>query len=104
MPTSARRGSLRTCARCEWIFKVKHPEEEECPKCGFGHYGAHYVYGNRAYGYAKTQEPWKTRMQHDFANALEAIVNKSPAERKIVRSHEFRMALEEIIKEQTRER
>ena len=48
------RAKLRVCASCEWIFK-KHAS---CPKCGFAHYGAFYVYGNICYKYAVTQQPW----------------------------------------------
>lgn len=39
-----------------WIFHIH--DSDSCPKCNFGHYGAHYVYGNKAYTYAKTQKPW----------------------------------------------
>jgi len=49
-----RNAKLRVCASCEWIFK----DNPSCPKCGFGHYGAWYVYGDRCYKYAKTQQPW----------------------------------------------
>jgi len=49
-------AKLRTCASCEWIFKMKD-NDPTCPKCQFGSYGARYVYGNIAYRYAKTQEP-----------------------------------------------
>jgi predicted RNA-binding Zn-ribbon protein involved in translation (DUF1610 family) len=49
-------ASLRVCASCEWIFKFT--EHIACPKCGFGHYGARYVYGRKCYQYAKTQKPW----------------------------------------------
>ena len=45
---------LRVCASCEWIFK----DFESCPKCEFAHYGARFVYGNKCYKYAKTQQPW----------------------------------------------
>jgi len=72
--TCALKGSLRTCASCEWIFLVKHPEDGECPKCGFGHYGAHYVYGNKAYDYAKTQEPWKNKKLAQYAAELDDII------------------------------
>lgn len=48
---------LRTCASCEWIFR----KGVTCPKCGFGSYGAHYVYGSKAYRYEKTQKPWYDR-------------------------------------------
>ena len=51
------RANLRVCASCEWIYKGVR----DCPKCGFGSYGARYVYGNKAYAYAKTQEPWIER-------------------------------------------
>jgi len=47
---------LRVCASCEWVFKST--EHEDCPECGFAHYGARYVYGDRAYVYARTQGPW----------------------------------------------
>lgn len=53
-----RPATLRTCASCEWIFKVEN-SDPTCPKCRFGSYGARYVYGSKAYTYAKTQKPWK---------------------------------------------
>lgn len=42
---------LCTCASCEWIFTLdqQHPTLGGCPKCGFGYYGARYVYGAKAY-------------------------------------------------------
>lgn len=49
-----RRAKLRVCASCEWVFK----QGIECPKCLFGSYSAHYVYGTKAYTYSKTQKPW----------------------------------------------
>jgi hypothetical protein len=48
------KAKLRVCASCEWIFKGAI----DCPKCGFGSYGARYVYGDKAYDYVKTQIPW----------------------------------------------
>lgn len=30
----------------------------DCPKCGFGSYGARYVYGDKCYKYERTQQPW----------------------------------------------
>jgi hypothetical protein len=48
-------AQLRVCASCEWIYKGTPCE---CPKCGFASYGAHWVYGDKAYQYAKTQKPW----------------------------------------------
>jgi len=53
-------ATLRTCASCEWI----HTGFVGCPKCGFATFGARYVYGNAAYRYKRTQEPWlKKKMQ-----------------------------------------
>ena len=49
-------AKLRCCASCEWIFSSEL--HQECPMCGFGSYGARYVYGNKAYTYKHTQEPW----------------------------------------------
>ena len=51
-----KQAKLRVCASCEWIFSIH--DYDECPKCKFGHYGARYVYGKKAYQYAKTQKPW----------------------------------------------
>ncbi len=48
---------LRCCASCEWVFKAVD-NNPDCPKCGFGSYGARYVYGNAAYRFAKNQQPW----------------------------------------------
>lgn len=56
----AKFAALRVCASCEWVFKAT-PENPECPKCGFGSYGARWVYGGKAYRYQKTQEPWKNK-------------------------------------------
>ena len=49
-------AKLRVCASCEWVFHINL--HQMCPKCGFGHYGAHYVYGKKAYKYFYTQDPW----------------------------------------------
>lgn len=68
MPTQ-RTCKLRVCARCEWIFKTKVCPA--CPVCGFGSYGARWVYGKRAYTYAKTQKPWKDRKLSAYETALE---------------------------------
>lgn len=47
-------AKVRVCASCEWIFRGCL----DCPKCGFGSYGARFVYGPKAYEYEKTQNPW----------------------------------------------
>jgi hypothetical protein len=49
-------ANLRVCASCKWIFELKN--HKECPKCGFAHYSAYYVYGKKCYKYKLTQEPW----------------------------------------------
>lgn len=59
-------AKLRVCASCEWIFNTG----VECPKCQFGSYGAHSVYGNNAYRYAKKQKPWFDRKMADYAFKL----------------------------------
>lgn len=51
---------LRTCASCEWIFNAIN-NDPTCPKCEFGSYSAKYVYGNKAYRYKLTQEPYKNK-------------------------------------------
>ena len=63
------RAKLMVCASCEWIFKSDEPvtgapptlNYKGCPKCGWGHYTAHYVYGKKAYRYAKTQKNYKNQ-------------------------------------------
>ena len=68
-------AKLRVCASCEWIF-VRIREDEGCPKCGFAHYGARFVYGNRAYRYLRTQKPWFTRKMNEYACELHKEISK----------------------------
>ena len=64
-------ANLRVCASCEWIFKRnENTEEDGCPKCHFGHYSARYVYGNKAYGYARTQQPWLEKKMERYREGL----------------------------------
>lgn len=65
-------AKLRVCASCEWIFNTG----VECPKCQFGSYGAHSVYGNNAYRYAKIQKPWFDRKMADYAFKLIQEIKK----------------------------
>ena len=66
------KANLRVCGCCEWIFKVS--EHNACPRCGFAHYGARYVYGDSCYRYAKTQEPWMIRKLSSYrADLLQEI-------------------------------
>lgn len=62
---------LRVCASCEWIFiEDEKTKEIGCPKCGFGHYGAKFVYGNRAYRYQRTQKPWIDKKLSEYTFKL----------------------------------
>ncbi len=64
-------AKLRVCASCEWIFTDKrHAKTGGCPKCGFAHYGARYVYGDKAYRYAITQKPWFDKKMSDYSYKL----------------------------------
>lgn len=60
-------AKLRVCACCEWVFIGG----VECPKCQFGSYGAHRVYGHRAYTYLKTQQPWRDKKLARYASELD---------------------------------
>jgi hypothetical protein len=51
-------ANLRVCASCEFIFRREDTDDDSCPECQFGHYGARRVYGDKAYGYERTQKPY----------------------------------------------
>ncbi len=61
------RAKLRCCASCEWIYKGPR---RSCPKCGFGSYGARFVYGDKAYKFKFTQEPWLQRKLKKYESEL----------------------------------
>jgi hypothetical protein len=67
-----RHAKLRVCASCEWIFR----NSTSCPKCGFAHYGARHVYGNKCYNFEKTQVPWINRKVDNYICELQEQVNK----------------------------
>jgi hypothetical protein len=67
-------AKLRVCASCEWIFSIE--KHGMCPKCGFAHYGARYVYGDKCYKYKITQEPWINRKVQAYTLKLFDEVNK----------------------------
>lgn len=69
-------SKLRTCASCEWIFTAT-VEAPECPRCGFGSYGARYVYGTNAYHFRDTQSPWKRRMMGKYGVELDREIKRS---------------------------
>lgn len=69
-------ANLRACASCEWIFSMA----DDCPKCGFAHYGARFVYGDKAYRYAKTQEPWMRKKLSRYEAELRREIAESSLE------------------------
>lgn len=69
-------ATLRVCASCEWMFKKTHTTQ--CPRCGFCSYSAHYVYGSKAYQYAKTQKPWREKQLANYQFTLERMVAEIP--------------------------
>lgn len=73
------RAELRCCASCKWIFKGLR----DCPKCGFASYGVRFVYGDKAYKYAKTQRPWADRKMAEYSIQLDREIRAalSAAER-----------------------
>jgi predicted nucleic acid-binding Zn-ribbon protein len=69
---------LRVCASCEWVFrKTEDTELNGCPKCGFAHYGAHFVYGDAAYRYVDTQKPWLDRKITEYTLKLYKEIDES---------------------------
>lgn len=79
---------LRVCASCEWIFK-SNEKNQDCPKCGFAHYGARDVYGNKAYRYAKTQEKWIERKMNKYYLELVKEVEKAGNMGKLTKFERF---------------
>jgi hypothetical protein len=67
--SNQRTAKLRVCARCKWVFILTH--SNDCPVCGFASYGARWIYGVKAYHYAKTQKPWKDAKRFLFECSLE---------------------------------
>jgi len=67
------RAKLRVCASCEWIYE----SSGGCPKCDFVSYGARYVYGDKAYTYKHTQEPWMKKKINIYTYDLECEINNN---------------------------
>lgn len=76
MAQNTKRAKLFVCASCEWIFKTPDEDSGGCPKCHWAYYGAHYVYGNSAYRYYKSQEPWKRRKLANFEVKLNIEIDE----------------------------
>ncbi len=62
------RQFLQVCMHCDWIYKG---ELSDCPKCSWPAYRAKSVFGNKAYKYAKTQQPWMEKQINKFGHMLE---------------------------------
>lgn len=86
--TTKKRGmpKLRCCSSCEWVFNMKD-NDPTCPECGFGSYGARYVYGQEAYRIAKTQSRWLGRKLTEYEMKLRKHV--ADRSRKRAGSDEF---------------
>lgn len=69
-------AKLRACGSCEWIWQ-RSGGPDVCPKCGFASYGARYLYDNKAYIYAKTQQPWYDRKMAFYAANLRREIRAS---------------------------
>ena len=52
-------------------------DNPSCPKCGFGSYSAHYVYGDAVYRYKHTQIPWMNRKIDKRRNQLLVEIEES---------------------------
>lgn len=68
------RANLRICASCEWVFKYSH--HRSCPKCGFAHYSARYVCGDKCYRFQKIQGPWLRKRLAMTQRELEAEIRQ----------------------------
>lgn len=75
MANRQQQAKLRTCASCEWVFKWQD-EKCDCPKCGFASYGARWVYGDKAYTYQRTQEPWKAKKMQSYEFKLNQEIRR----------------------------
>ena len=71
------KAKLRVGMSCEWIFKIDPTSPSDCPKCHWGHYGARYVYGKKAYQFAKSQKPWFDRKMKNYGVTLNDEIQKA---------------------------
>lgn len=66
------RFRIAACAYCEWIMEGHFGY---CSKCGWeAVLSAHSVYGDKAYEYQHTQEPWKRKKMWEYEAKLEAEI------------------------------
>ena len=79
-----KKAKLFVCASCKWIFHKDEIAqdgiyEDGCPKCGFGYYTAHWVYGNKAYKLAITQEEWLNQKLLNYEMKLQKEIKETNA-------------------------
>ena len=75
-----RKANLRCCCHCQWIYSGI---DKGCPKCEWPSYSARYVFGNKAYRFAVTQEPWLERKLMDYRMELLKEIPVPKKERKL---------------------
>jgi hypothetical protein len=63
----SRKANLRCCCHCQWIYTGLN---KGCPKCEWPSYSARYVFGNKAYKFSVTQEPWLEDRMTDYRMKL----------------------------------
>ena len=74
----SKRATLRCCASCMWVFRrTPKTDQNGCPQCGFGHYGARYALGNACYRAEHTQQFWFNRRMDAERVRLQAIVHRN---------------------------
>lgn len=75
----SKRATLRCCASCMWVFRrTPKTDQDGCPQCGFGHYGARYALGNACYRAEHTQTFWFDRKMADERVRLQSIIRRNP--------------------------
>lgn len=75
----SKRALLRCCASCMWVFRrTPKTDQEGCPQCGFGHYGARYALGNACYRAEHTQQFWFARKLDAERARLQSIIRRNP--------------------------
>ena len=75
----SKRATLRCCASCMWVFRrTPKTDQDGCPQCGFGHYGARYALGNACYRAEHTQKFWFNRKMADERVRLQSIIQRNP--------------------------
>jgi len=67
-----RQAKLRVCASCEFVFE----NHDSCPMCGFAHYGARSVYGDKCYKYKKTRQPGIDKKVLSYLDELQKQIAK----------------------------